>query len=726
MSKSGVTTPPAVLQIINAAKTKTQTGTKGVNTVICSLAFLEEKWAEPAQIEVDALGAFITEVSNQLVAAALPDMQIYLQAGDPEKIWGAIIDIDRKVPNISAQWNGTAVPKPNLLWGTKHGHKLAYVFKEAATYEVFQRFTRWVCVAFQADTNSAVLTQGQALPHMIKSRLDDTQEIVNFPVEQISTSPVDPGKAILDDYLPRSMERLFGMGHVACITEGERAELEHYLESIGIEMPQGVGSKRGSICPWNTHLSANPFKITREEGGNLDAYCFACDRGGNGRKLYAQLVQKNRVGGPALKSMPYTWATKGLLSHRLKTEGWAESLVKMALIVWLDFQVKMEYRRLRGLGKWYEETKYSNALTCDVAVPTESNVRESLVARLKDWHGIAPANVFYEQSMRQLSYFGRTGEIYPIKPGAETLRYKVKSYEPYWVAGAGHYYLPEVQETKSKDKNAPGINVSVNFKLSNDIKFEAHFSQALNGNPDALKKLGFPTAEVHRFPACFTESSFEINEVTGCIHHVAPGKIPKAQAGFNLEDFFRDLHRRQLLPFATWDDVLRFLKLVASPLARMGTSGQSGIHWISGTSGVGKAIVYTLINEIWAPFRTGGVAVCTEESMANETEFQRKLFAGKDSLYLTFVEGSKERGSGLSKLDTLIEMSTAATATIRDMRATPQIVDNRWGFIVDSAEGVPEGIEIKRRTNEINLSKKIDSSKKSALIDAVQKTQGTY
>ncbi|MCP4607014.1 MAG: hypothetical protein GY847_41960 [Proteobacteria bacterium] len=720
--------PAQVSQIVDAAEKKIcKSKSKATDRTCFSLAYLESTWALPVIVPMNKFGELLDEVSLEFFNAGYPDMQIFLQkrtskAYDPDntEIHGTIIDVDYQIPDVVGACDDAGIPHPNFYWETKHGAKLVYIFEKSITESEFEKFTRWICVAIKADPASANVTQAQYLPKVLKTISDDDQIPVEFETEKLNPDPIDTEKISFYDGLPNSLTKLFA-GPRTPLSSQERSKLEVLLTSKGIPVPKYPGSKQGQYCPNDNHSSPQAFKLSRWEKGVLDAHCFSCNRHWSERQLFDQFVSQDSApslmqGSLQLTQLPYTWATVGIIKHRLEKAGWQSQLANLAIEVWTDFLANEELQRLNSMAEWYKK-KYKGVSSFMADVPDLDKIVSSFKQRVGPWNGIDCARVFFDEDSKQLSYFDNNDFVFPIKTASDTLGYKRKSAMAYWVAGPGRRFVPVVDEKKETVKKKKQLHVAVDFLLKNDSDFEAHYAMALGGNPGPLKQLGLPIAKIYSLPVCFVEEGYNVDPQYGCVHYTLVQHANKPEKDFDLLGFFRKMFDEEKLPFATWNDVLRFIMAIAAGLVREIAYGQQGIYWIVGDSGVGKLFVDTLLTILYSTVCADKTPPVLNISVGSEIETQRSLHGARSSLYLRFSETKK----GANKIATIIQMSGSAKLPIRGMGVNPYDIDNHFVFIADAAEGVADGREASRRTTAIHLSNPTESLIKNEILEEYKK-----
>ena len=688
--------------------------------VSISIAHLNSNWAVPFKVPVRHGAQFINEMSDELVKANFPDMQVYIQQRvskgglDQSETWGAVIDIDFKIADIDAFIKGAGIPKPTIIWETVHGYKLVYFFKTKVEHQLFYAFTRWIVVATAADPNSTIDTQAQHLPHCIKTLADDEQQIVHFKAVQLTDVPLDLSKFTGIHEIPQRMAALFG-GSRKQLNFDEREALVMFLHSIGMQVPATQGSTQSKYCPGDTHNSPKACKVTRRENKEIFVYCFSCGRCWHEVELYNTYVHKNKYfsDAPNPVELPFTWATKGLVECVLKNAGWEERTISLSVDVWKSVLAHSELKCLKERFLSIEQGCTDENSQVGVVLPNQMDIVKVYEQRLKPWKQIAPRRILFEISGQVLGYLDAQGRFITINTGAETIGSKKQSTKPLWRSGAGYCYVTKQKEKTIKAKKATITALTISAIPGHDASFEAHYAAALNGDSGPLLALGFPIGTIHQFPVCFVDSGFGFDVARNSIVYTQAKRIRKKDPNFDLMNFFKKLHDNGRLNFASWNDTKRFVMLMAAALVRTVVPGQQGVYWIVGPSGIGKLFIDSLLSAVYRQFSVDESPAVFTLSLGSETETQRSFFSGRNACYLRVTEA----GKGRNKKNILIEMSGRSRVILRGMQKDPVEIDNSFIYIADAAEGIADGREVSRRTVTINLANFTTSKIKNQVIE---------
>ena len=238
------------------------------------------------------LAQFLQDVSLTLLRLRAPDPQFAMQNRTSAGkfgllgVYGVTIDVDRKTSSIVGEVTLAGIPMPNVVFFTKNGFKLVFIFKEPVDALRGQRIAKWLTVAIEGgDPKSWDMSQFQHLPICLKTKNNDQYE-VNFKPEQLNSAPLDAKGFSFKKLPPR-------MANVACgrkreLTVLESEIVEQFLMERHTPAPPAYGRTHYATClNGKTHSSGTAFSIYRDENGKISAHCFG-NHDGNQRNHWSE------------------------------------------------------------------------------------------------------------------------------------------------------------------------------------------------------------------------------------------------------------------------------------------------------------------------------------------------------------------------------------------------------------------------------------------------------
>jgi len=701
-------------------------GDEKITFVPVSITLIKLSRCAPVEVPLKRLGEFLDKVGAEIVESGLVDAQFWLQrrlskkdsrsahAKDRPRLHGIVLDIDVRLDDAVSAIAQAGLPTPNFVFDTQHGHRAGWIFDRELDDREHRTLGKIGALALPgADLSSAEPLQAQRLPTC--TRADQGLETISFPVRQLNSAPVDPGRFF--ERFPRRIEEALGFS--SALTEAEQEEVRAYLDSVGTLVPDTPGRVLGRRCPEKEHSKSCVY-TSLDDDGAISIYCCGGHDGGGGRRwdefdLHTLATGRLHPAGKfdPLEEIPVTHAGVSFIRHKLQ-QLFAEEKdkverLKAALDVWLELAAHREQQRLLGAA----ERLAAREGIEEVPAPDLDRILWLYHRRLHGIDKAGPTPLHFNWFAKELRLGSSTGETYRINiKKAVTLSQKNYAHER--ASTAAVVLRPTVIETKSGDETVQKIV----YKEGEIAHIESHFNKTLVGYPPCLGVLGVPRVSVYDFPVAHVREDWLFNPDYKNIDAVIPSPVPPAQPGFDAIDFVLNIFRAGELPLATEEDARRFVMAIASPLLRHHLSGQLGIYWFLGPSGVGKEFMCAVLTEIWASVGIDAANAAIDLPEVGEDELRKTFATAGDVAYAR----AKEAGKNLKGINLLIRLAGTDKVSARGIYRDEITVENSYTILADSVEGLPDRREIRRRTVTIELAPMDDAISKGEVLSRIRES----
>jgi hypothetical protein len=630
------------------------------------------------------LAALLNEAGQQTKAAGLCDVQVRLQdrnaTGNELTVQhsGIIVDIDRSYPDLVQVFEAAGLPRPNIIYQTTHGHRAVFVFEKPINSQVFEMVgKKFVLNIKGSDSASWLSTQGQHLPTCIET-VRGQGVVVDFPAIQVHSNRLKTD-AFLSELTPAFRKAIAPSSPLS--TE-DRKVVENHLASLGIAAPGEPGQLTYPRCPEGPHSNCS-CTITKKVDGTISATCIgAHDRGSKTRtevEMYELLTAKRM---PDLRfdpvaDLPVTWSTIEYLGQQFHQvfaeEPQADVLVEAAIDLWQHARASYE------VEGWMQAAAARGA-----PVRTPPTVTDFLAVYRTRLDGIDGAGAFrlmYDKRTRSLRLVTTEGTI--------AVRVKGVSLSP-----NAHYH----ELTSSAAYTLGGITAPIESLHPHVLSL---FNKALAGHSGCLRELGIPIVERYEHPVAFVNEGWTVDAETKVVAAVQTAKTRGGDPKFDVVGYFMGLFRAGRLPFASEPDVLRYLMSLAAPFLRHIAPGLLGVFWFIGPTGAGKDFIIEMAAEIWRAAGSGRVSTKCDLNCHDDLELKRSFSQATNALFCR----AKEAGKRPQLVNNVIRLAATDVISARGMRQDEVLMENRFVYMADSLEDLPNRKEVARRTVVVNVER---------------------
>jgi hypothetical protein len=636
-----------------------------------------------ANIAGKDLAAFLNKAGQQTKAAGISDVQVWLQdrhtTGNQLKVqhYGIIIDIDKSYADLLQVFEDAGLPQPNVIYQTTHGHRALFLFDQAVDKRAFEFAAKKLVLNIRgADCASWQSTQGQHLPICIKTVRGQKVD-VDFPAIQVHANPLKTGEFL--SQLTPGFRKIIAPG--STLSADERKVVENYLSSLGIPAPDQPGALKYPRCPDGPHSNCS-CQIVRKADGTVDARCY----GGhdNGSKAWTEvdlLARATKIPAPEVRfnpltDLPVTWSTIEFLQQQFgmafANEPRAHILTKAAIEVWVYahacYEVKLWIQRAKAAGE-------QNPIP-----PTVTNFLAVYRKRLYGSDGAGVFRLMYDKDNKSLRLVTNTATI-PLRVKGDSLSPKA------------HYH--EIASTTA-------YTVVGDAAPDEDFRplFGSLFNKALAGHQGCLRELGIPIIQRYEHPVAFVKEGWTVDAETKIMTAVQTVKTKDGDPEFDVVAYFTGLFKSGRLPFAGEPDVLRYLMSLAAPFLRHVAPGLLGVFWFIGPTGAGKDFLIEMATDIWRAVSGGRVGTKFDLNCHDDLELKRSFSQATNALFCRVKEAGKRE-----LINSVIRLAATDVISARGMRQDEVLIENRFVYMADSLEDLPNRKEVARRTVVINVER---------------------
>jgi hypothetical protein len=637
-----------------------------------------------ANIAGKDLAAFLNGAGQQTKAAGLRDVQVWLQdrrsTGNDLKVqhYGIIIDIDKSYADLLQVFEDAGLPQPNVIYQTTHGHRALFLFDQAVDKRAFEFAAKKLVLNIRgADCASWQSTQGQHLPICIKTVRGQKVD-VDFPAIQVHANPLKTGEFL--SQLTPGFRKIIAPG--STLSADERKVVENYLSSLGIPAPDQPGALKYPRCPDGPHSNCS-CQIVRKADGTVDARCY----GGhdNGSKAWTEvdlLARATKIPAPEVRfnpltDLPVTWSTIEYLQQQFgkafEQEPRAHIFTKTAIEVWVYaracYEVKLWIQRAKAAGE-------QNPIP-----PTATNFLAVYRKRLYGSDGAGVFRLMYDKDNKSLRLVTNAVTI-PLRVKGDSLSPKAHYHE---IASTTAY---TVVGDAAPDEDFRPLFVSL-------------FNKALVGHQGCLRELGIPSIQRYEHPVAFVKEGWTVDAETKIMTAVQTVKTKDGDPEFDVVAYFTGLFKAGRLPFASEPDVLRYLMALAAPFLRHIAPGLMGVFWHIGPTGAGKDFLIEMATDIWRAASGGRVGTKFDLNCHDDLELKRSFSQATNALFCRV----KEAGKRAELINSVIRLAATDVISARGMRQDEVLIENRFVYMADSLEDLPNRKEVARRTVVINVER---------------------
>ena len=634
------------------------------------------------------LAALLNEAGQQTKAAGLRDVQVWLQnrrsTGNDLKVqhFGIIIDIDEHHADLLQVFEDSGLPPPNVVYQTAHGHRALFVFDQAADKRMFEFVGKKLVLNIpRADCASWLSTQGQHLPICIKT-VNGQKVDVNFPAIQVHANPIKPVEFL--SQLTPSFKKIIAPG--STLSADERKVVEDHLASLGIPAPDQPGALKYLRCPDGPHSNCS-CRVVRKADRAVHVRCY----GGhdNGSKAWTEvqlLVLATKVSLPEVRfdpltDLPVTWSTIEYLQQQFRKafdqEPRVHTLTKAAIEVWVYAHACYEVQR------WIERARAAGEQ--NPVLPTATDFLAVYRKRLYGSDGAGAFRLMYDKENKSLCLVTNAATI-PLRVKGDSLSPNAHFHE--LASTAAHTIVGTA-------KPEQGFHPHV-LSLSN---------KALAGYQGCLRELGIPSIQRYEHPVAFVKEGWAVDAETKIMTAVQTAKTKEGDLSFDVIAYFTGLFKAGRLPFASEPDVLRYLMALAAPFLRHIAPGLMGVFWHIGPTGAGKDFLIEMATDIWRAAGGGRVGTKFDLNCHDDLELKRSFSQATNALFCRV----KEAGKRAELINQVIRLAATDVISARGMRQDEVLIENRFVYMADSLEDLPNRKEVARRTVVINVER-IDSA----------------
>lgn len=661
----------------------------GVPSTWLSFALMEGHAAFPALVPVHEVATMLNEVGIATVAANLRDVQFWNQrrtakrADGLEAVYGVVVEADRQAADALGEFESRGLPGPTAGFLSLNGFKgvlsSADEFSLADARELAQRIT----LSIEGDPKSWELSQAQRLPICLKTTQDAGIVLVQHPAVPGNGVPFAPNPLVAP--FPSRVLRALG---AAAISHADRERIREYLDDLGIPAPT-QGSKLYDACPEQSKHDSRCCYVNVEPDGRLWVHCL----GGHGPRTWrerdllrlATLNEPTPIAGEdpfdPLEHLPVTYAGVGYAEEKLAA--WEPADRDAAIELWRRERARREARD--GVSIELVELVHHRRLFGHMGVPVH--------------------RPYYDVLNGEVRVVDRGSRRYTVA-GSRGLN-KKNSFHAL-IATTGYVATMRVDKKTGQEIPEPGWRPDA----------DALFQSAAGGHRDILHVLGLPAMYGHDYPVAFLNREWRIAPSTMHLERSDAAATLDDVEEVSPVDFFMAAFHARRIPLATPNDVLLLIAAIASPLLREMFTGQLGVYWIIGPSGVGKEYLCTIVTSVWNAANPNGPGASFEVLAAGDLELKRAMEGAKGAVFARIKEAAK-RGEML--INELIRLSGTDQLPSRGVGKAEIRLPNVFTYLADSAEDVPNRREISRRTLVIRAAPSDDRLPKGAFLEDVRK-----
>jgi hypothetical protein len=635
-------------------------------------------------VALQDLAALLNEAGQQTRAAGLRDVQVWLQdrhtTGNELKVQhsGIVVDIDESYPDLLQVFEDAGLPPPNVVYQTTRGHRELFVFEKPVNKQMFEVIGKKLVLSIKGAVHASWLSnQGQHLPSCIKT-VRGQGIAVDFPAIQVHSNPLKT-EAFLAELTP-AFKKAIAPG--STLSTEERKVVEDHLASLGISAPGELGELKYSRCPDGPHSNCS-CEITRQVGGTISARCLGAHD--HGSKTWTEVeLYELATGRPIpdtrfdpVVDLSVTWSTIEYLHQQFRRafadEPRADVLAKAAIEAWkcarASYEVKRWIQRAEAMGEQ------------DHRPPAAADFLAVYRKRLDGIDGAGAFRLMYDKEVRSLRLVTTAGTI--------ALRVRGDSLSP-----KAHYH--ELASTAA---------YTIVGNVAPEEGFHAHvlslFNKALAGHSGCLRELGIPNIERYEHPAAFAKEGWTVDAETKVMAAVQTAKTRGGDPRFDVVGYFMGLFRAGRLPFASEPDVLRYLMSLAAPFLRHIAPGLLGVFWFIGPTGAGKDFLIEMATDIWRAASGGRASTKFDLNCHDDLELKRSFSQATNALFCRV----KEAGKRAELVNHVIRLAATDVISARGMRQDEVLIENRFVYMADSLEDLPNRKEVARRTVVVNVER---------------------
>jgi hypothetical protein len=225
------------------------------------------------------------------------------------------------------------------------------------------------------------------------------------------------------------------------------------------------------------------------------------------------------------------------------------------------------------------------------------------------------------------------------------------------------------------------------------------FNKALAGHSGCLRELGIPNIERYEHPVAFANEGWTVDAETKVMAAVQTAKTRGGDPRFDVVGYFMGLRRAGRLPFASEADVLRYLMSLAAPFLRRIAPGLLGVFWFIGPTGGGKDFLIEMATDIWRAASGGRARTKFDLNCHDDLELKRSFSQATNALFCRV----KEAGKRAELVNQVIRLAATDVMSARGMRQDEVLIENRFVYMADSLEDLPNRKEVARRTVVVNV-----------------------
>lgn len=709
-----MTTPGTILRAVVEGLAKKIKDSMRRDVVPVTFTLIKSEDCVTVDVPRRHLHTFLQKVGTDAIGANLVDPQFWIQArsskrnGDHSALHGVVIDVDEKHEDLIGLLEALCLPLPSFYFDTPRGHRLAYVFDAPVDERTFRAFATYIVLSIPgADIACVAPTEAQRLSTCLRSRESEIEKITN-PPHLINAQPF-----MISGWEPRLPSAVTARLRGASVLSADaRKIIEKHLTSLGLKPPTASGRVRYNRCLAKRAHSKDCCYVNRRRDGTIWVHCLA-GHGGTGPRGWSEGELYRLATGQTAeddtidveRDVPVTWAGRALMEHllmpALECVDASELRIRNAIDLW-------------ALGRGHQEAKWLLERNEVDAMHLPKALAVTLDLYRRRFDGIdsaGPTRLLYEDELPGLGLFDVTNRVVPASGGA-TFGSKQHKHE-WWATTA---VVPTVEHIDGEDDAPPIIEI-----VAKERDADSDFDKARQGYRPLLKKLGVPVVKVIPLPLAFQRSAWGLDKVHRVVTATVVADLARGKEDMDVVGFLDELRLSRHLPFASRDDVKRFVMLLASPFLREVAPGLLGLYWFLGKPGAGKEYCATIADRVWRAASLVRLPVTAELSDTDDLELKRAAFAARNALFVRAKEAGKtDSGKRGGLVEKLIRLSATEFLSARGMRKDEMQIRNTLTWLADSAEDIEDRREIHRRTVVINLVQEPDEESRGEALRRIE------